>query len=86
MKEAHNKSTDDQDYKQNGDRDKALAVFRRIDLLPNDKRQPCLENIRHFVHASDNQGSLFIIVRAYLMGPAVVIVLGHLHFYSLGNI
>lgn len=86
MEEPDNERTNNQDNRQDGDSDEALLVFRPIDLLPYDKRQPSLEYISHFVHASDNQGPLLVIFGAYLMRPSVVILLGYLHVDSLGTL
>lgn len=85
MEEPNNESTNNQDNRQDGDSDEALLVFRPIDLLPYDKRQPGLKHISHFVHASDDQGPLLVIFRAYLMRPSVMILLVYLRFDSLGN-
>lgn len=73
VEEPNNESTNNQNNRQDGDSDEALLVFRPIDLLPYDKRQPGLEHISHFVHASDDQGPLLVIFRAYLMRPSVII-------------
>ena len=61
-------------------RDEALAILRRINLLPDKQRKPCLKDISHFVHTGHNNRTLFIVVGADFMGPAgyaISIIMGH---------
>ena len=54
-----------------GNSDEALAVLRGIDLLPHQQRKPCLEDVGRLVHGRDDDGSLFVVGGANLVGPAV---------------
>lgn len=59
-----------QNTRKDTQRDKPFVVLWSVHLLPNHLRQPRLENIRHFVHAANNQRSFLIIRRADFMRPA----------------
>jgi len=74
MKEPNGEGEDDQDNRENSHSDESLLILRCVDLLPYDKGQPSLEDISHFVHASNYQGSFFVVLGANFMGPASVIV------------
>ena len=60
----------DQRGRKERDGDEALAVLRRVNLLPDEQRQPRLEDVGHFVHAGHDDGALFVVVGADFVGPA----------------
>ena len=50
--------------------DEPLAILRCVDLLPHQEWKPCLQNIGHLVHTSNDNGSLFVITGTNLVSPA----------------
>ena len=68
--EPHSEGGNDQQRRQEGGCDEAFLVLWRIDLLPNDEREPGLQHVGHLVHCGNDDRPLLIIVTAYLMSPA----------------
>ena len=71
LQHPYSTSGDNQNHRHDSHSNKPLPILRRIHLLPDNLRQPSLEDIRHFIHAADNQGSFFVVVGADFMSPAV---------------
>lgn len=49
--------------------DEPLLVPRRLNLLPNQQRQPRLHDIGHLIHGADDQSPLLVVVAADLVRP-----------------
>lgn len=52
------------------ERDEALAILRCVSLLPDEQREPRLEDVGHFVHAGHDNGTLFVVGGTDFVGPA----------------
>ena len=52
------------------DRYETLAILRCVNLLPDEQRKPRLEDVGHFVHAGDDNRTLFVVGGADFVGPA----------------
>lgn len=69
MQKPNDKRNHNQRHRQSNHARIPLRVRRRLDLLPDNERQPRLEHIRHLVHGARDKRALLIIIAADLVRP-----------------
>ena len=61
--------------------DEALLILRCVNLLPDEEREPRLENVGNFVHRGHDNRTFFVVVGADFVGPAegaicIIVIMG----------